>query len=448
MISSLRYSRNCLWIVACFLTIWAILSSGGSPDPRLRIRDARMRGSENEYPRPLTARIPNGFSKIPPTATAQASSLFMNQQIATEFSNAFGDLLVNNPKAGVANAMPPSNSSARDFARLPGSAPYNVGPNSAGREKHQNEAYGQSPKHQEAWSPRAGTPLTYEQLLTEAARRSKMKIWSEAEALCRQAMALKPGNPLASMLLAATCLQRGNIDGSAKVLEQLTAEFPGNAVIIEALGRVRLQQGRVDDAFSGFQRAGQLKPDWDIPYQDMGLIHYRRNELAKAEEAFRQSSKLSEDSVPPLLGLALVIDRQGRVDEARSLYESVLDRQPNLSLALNNLAYIYAQQGSNLDKAVQMAGRAANLSPLQHSVWDTFGWSQFKSGKKEAAIQSLQRAVSLAPGLGMPYFHLAKALESNGSPDKAKEAFKKAVENGLPPTEKQEAQTALSQSIH
>ena len=112
-------------------------------------------------------------------------------------------------------------------------------------------------------------------------------------------------------------------------------------------------------------------------------------------------------------------------------YEEAIRLDPNLAIAKNNLAYLMADEGKNLDRALDLAQEAKAQLPENANVADTLGWVLFKKGIPEAAIGYLQEAeASFKPGdadLGVVRVHLAMAYEANKQPDKAREALARAL---------------------
>ena len=72
------------------------------------------------------------------------------------------------------------------------------------------------------------------------------------------------------------------------------------------------------------------------------------------------------------------------------------------------------------------------------------GLAAQKAGKPEEARVHFAEAVRLAPNQGLLHFHLGKVLLGLGQPAEARQAFKRALECGLPAVEQQEAQTATT----
>ena len=61
----------------------------------------------------------------------------------------------------------------------------------------------------------------------------------------------------------------------------------------------------------------------------------------------------------------------------------------------NDLGYLYAEQGKNLEKAESMIRKAVQEEPDKPAYLDSLGWVLFKRGKAKEALEPLLKAVEL-----------------------------------------------------
>jgi Flp pilus assembly protein TadD len=96
-------------------------------------------------------------------------------------------------------------------------------------------------------------------------------------------------------------------------------------------------------------------------------------------------------------------------------------------VAANNLAWIYAQSGGNLDVALQLAETATRKLPDSPEVSDTLGFIYYKKGLFPQAIRVLNSAVEKDgknPGF---HYHLGLALAKSGDKAGATEHLTRAL---------------------
>jgi predicted Zn-dependent protease len=142
----------------------------------------------------------------------------------------------------------------------------------------------------------------------------------------------------------------------------------------------------------------------------------------KATEANAMAAKWMrdhpDDSSIPLI-LAQSAQARNDLAAAKSGYQKVLDIDADSVIALNNLAWILADQKD--PKALEYAERAHRLAPFTPSVLDTLGWTLARTGESKRGVQLLRMASRLAPTQGNIRLHLAKALIESGDKAAAKQ---------------------------
>ena len=88
-----------------------------------------------------------------------------------------------------------------------------------------------------------------------------------------------------------------------------------------------------------------------------------------------------------------------------------------------------AEQGHDLDRALDLSNRALQVLPENGFFLDTRGWVYFKMGHIKEAITDLQRSVELTKGDGEISEHLGDVLLKAGRKKEAVQVFKDALDN-------------------
>ena len=114
-------------------------------------------------------------------------------------------------------------------------------------------------------------------------------------------------------------------------------------------------------------------------------------------------------------------------------YESILQKQPTNATVLNNLAYILADTGTDIGKALDYAKTTYEALPSNANVLDTYGYVLLKSGDAKQANEILQRALQQfeQDKINAPvevYDHIGLAKEKLGQDAEALAAYKRALE--------------------
>ncbi|HBG26412.1 MAG: hypothetical protein A2Y10_06405 [Planctomycetes bacterium GWF2_41_51] len=132
-------------------------------------------------------------------------------------------------------------------------------------------------------------------------------------------------------------------------------------------------------------------------------------------------------------------------------YESILNKQPNNIEVMNNLAYLLADNGLDVAKAMGYGKKAYDGAPNNASILDTYAYVLFKNDKTKEADELINRSVQQYEQNKMNapievYEHMAMIKEKLGQNDKALEAYKRALEfsgNNAPPEVKNRITAAI-----
>jgi tetratricopeptide (TPR) repeat protein len=93
--------------------------------------------------------------------------------------------------------------------------------------------------------------------------------------------------------------------------------------------------------------------------------------------------------------LGILEDGRGNMPAAETAYRKALEITPETPIAANNLAWIIAENGGNLDEALQLATMAAAKSPQSAEYYDTLGWVYLKKGLNSPAVEQMKKAVAM-----------------------------------------------------
>jgi tetratricopeptide (TPR) repeat protein len=128
--------------------------------------------------------------------------------------------------------------------------------------------------------------------------------------------------------------------------------------------------------------------------------------------------------------VAMLHHAQGRTQDARAAYQRILEVDARAVVANNNLAYMYAEEGKDLDMALQMAQAAKAASPDDPDVADTLGFVYLKKDMATQAIGPLLQSTRTNPGKPVYHYHLGLAYQKTGEHEKAKASIERALSLG------------------
>jgi Flp pilus assembly protein TadD len=112
-------------------------------------------------------------------------------------------------------------------------------------------------------------------------------------------------------------------------------------------------------------------------------------------------------------------------------------------VAANNLAYMYAVRGEQLDRALQLAQTAKAGLPESAAVSDTLAYVYIRKQLGSLAIPLLRQAVEKEPRNPVFHYHLGLAYSQTGDKAAARRALEQALKLGADFEGAGEARTLL-----
>jgi Flp pilus assembly protein TadD len=199
------------------------------------------------------------------------------------------------------------------------------------------------------------------------------------------------------------------------------------------LAQVYLASGDFFAAAGQFQTLIAKDPKSAHLYLQLGEAKVRGSDMAGALAAFLTARQLAPAEAVPAWDLALLYDRTGRSNEARKQYQIVIQLQPENAAALNNLAYLDAEEGVDLDQALAHAQRAQQRMPDDLNVEDTLALVYIQKNLTNDGVRILRDLVSRNPDNAAFHLHLALALYQKGDRPWAKRELQAASQNNPDP---------------
>ncbi len=246
-----------------------------------------------------------------------------------------------------------------------------------------------------------------------------------------QAAELMPTNADILRNLVRLDEKEGRLQESVARVAAAVEKEPDNAKLRTLSGLVALVDKRNSDAEAAFQKSIELDPTDSAGYEQLARLYAKSGRLNEAVATYEEAIKARPEDPNLHYFLGTLYSFGGAQDKAIERYESAIRYGPNLPYPKNDLAYIYAESGENLDRALDLAQDAKAALPDTATVADTLGWVLYKRGVPSAAITYLKEAVANSEGdlavSGISMHHLAQAYEANGQPDLARETLQQAV---------------------
>ncbi|MGE5471148.1 MAG: tetratricopeptide repeat protein [Bacteroidota bacterium] len=269
-----------------------------------------------------------------------------------------------------------------------------------------------------------------------------------------------PNSPEVIYPVAMLALQQGDVATGRQQLEKLlTTDFPDKSAIHFFLGQLDEEQAKPEAALEHYRqvtageqyiaarsRAAQILQQQGLIEEARAFLHDStvslsekpRLLLAEAQllrEAGHDDEALSllesalrrqPDNVDMLYEAALLADRQGKPEILEKHLKHLLELQPEHAQALNALGYSWTERNVNLGEAAGLIRKAVQLAPDDPFIMDSLGWLFFRQGKLPEALKTLQEAYGIKADPEIAA-HLGEVLWQLGRHDEAARLLRDAA---------------------
>jgi len=159
-----------------------------------------------------------------------------------------------------------------------------------------------------------------------------------------------------------------------------------------------------------------------------GLSLYRAGLKVESVPVLWQAIDLDSTMFAAMGSLAMVYDELDSVDRAVELYERAIVLSDSAPVYLNNMAYMWAVRGMELERARNLAAIAVKKEPDNGAYLDTMGWIEFGLGNWDESLHWLKKAKDADPSNAATLEHMGDVHWRKGSQKTAMKYYRRALE--------------------
>jgi tetratricopeptide (TPR) repeat protein len=241
------------------------------------------------------------------------------------------------------------------------------------------------------------------------------------------ALQLQPKAPVAVAGLISADLTEKKLDSARARIETRLADNPDNGALLLLAASTYLALGDLQKAQSVYEHILKIDPANIDAFTKLGAIYASQNRLDEAKQSFEQAAKRQTNPVAATTMVGMILELQGKGAEARLRYQRALELDSKAAVAANNLAWMYAANGENLDMALQLAQTAKSQLPDNSRINDTLGWIYYKKGMATTAVGFLEEASKQGPANAAIRYRLGLAYLKAGDKKNARSSFEQAL---------------------
>jgi tetratricopeptide (TPR) repeat protein len=249
-----------------------------------------------------------------------------------------------------------------------------------------------------------------------------------ARKLYERALTLDPKSTEALAGLVTLDIRARDVDAAVARVDAALARDPQRPELLVLAAQTYALAGQASRTEQALRRAVALDPGFLQAYGLLARYYLQQHRLDDAKAELESVLKRDPAAAGPRTMVGVILETQGKREDARRWYESTLATIDNVPVVANNLAMIYADAETNLDKALEFARTAKRGLPNSPEVDDTLGWVYYKKNLPSLAIGPLRESVNQRPDQPEVLYHLGLTYAKLGDKAKAKQTLQRALD--------------------
>jgi tetratricopeptide (TPR) repeat protein len=222
-----------------------------------------------------------------------------------------------------------------------------------------------------------------------------------------------PGATEAVLLRANLFLKDGQPAEAIQILEPLNAASPENRAAEDLLATAYRHANRENDAIAILKRQAVALPNEPKPQFELGQLLASQGKLAEARAVFERMLALVPDQIAAVGQLIAIDQREGNADAAMARIDAYLGTHPQSPQAhLLKAGLCYARKDYKTAEA--FATKAIELKPDDTMAYGMLVRIQTDSGRSEEAIGRLKELIEASPKNVAALMHLGTLYQSLG----------------------------------
>lgn len=235
------------------------------------------------------------------------------------------------------------------------------------------------------------------------------------------ALQLKPDHSGAHLGRGITLLKLRRPADAAAAFQSVLRLNPQDADAHLQLGRMALASGDLSIAENELKQAIRLRPELAEPHEELAKVYRRQDMDGEAARELREALRLAPHLFDAVYALATLLRAQGRIAEARLLFDRVQELQKEREAVRRahelNADGIKLMDDGNIEAALAAFRKARVVDPTFFMAAYNEGVVLARQDQKVAAVEALRAAIRLRPDFVMAHYALGIVLKTLGDPE-------------------------------
>lgn len=226
--------------------------------------------------------------------------------------------------------------------------------------------------------------------------------------------------------LAVVKARQNDLEAAGALADEVLAENPRDADALTLRGTLLLNGGDAAGAIADFRTVLRDDPARENVVRLLARAHVTNKEPELAKDVLKQGIDANPKAAGLGLDLANLLATEGKLDEALTELDRVLERQPGEVLALEGKFKILVYR-KDFDGALAVAEAMKTAAPQNVKGYHFAGLIYQATGKLAESIGEFQSALDLAPRAVQPLSQLVKSYLALDQRDVAVEKLKAVI---------------------
>ncbi len=249
----------------------------------------------------------------------------------------------------------------------------------------------------------------------------------EAEKLFRETYQPKKGDFRALKGLVELYAAEGQLKKALSLLNADVVHYPNSIAVRSLLASTAARAGKFDLAIQQYEHLREKRGEDPEICTQLGQLYRRKHDLSRSLAMFQRALDLAPGDWRAATRLGAVQQASGLASQAKASYGHAIELGGDDPDLFNNLAYLEADAGSDLEEAMALSQKALAKSPGNSQFADTAGFIYFKRGDTATALQIFQGLSRKYPNDAGFRYHLALALLKSGNRAQGEHELRTAV---------------------
>jgi len=231
----------------------------------------------------------------------------------------------------------------------------------------------------------------------------------------------------ALLVLAQIAEDKNDTAAALKWLEKIEPDNQGSYISATLRRAMLLAKAKDPEAARALLQQAEVRNDDDRAKLTVGEAQLLRD-AGRLDDALRMVAdalELNKNNIDLLYEHAMLAERAKQFDLMERELRKLIKVAPDNQHAYNALGYSFADRNVRLQEAFDLISKANQIAPNDPYILDSLGWVEFRLGRLEQALKTLQRAYEIKADAEIAA-HLGEVMWKMGRQDEAKKLWRSA----------------------